>query len=277
MSVYFAQVGRYIKIGYSTNPERRVRNLFKSTTRYGAPQDAPTELADRHLIRAIDGDTGTEFQIHRALNDFRVFGEWFIDEPEVRDFIATAGDADDYEPVRRPAGIYDWQADPILGPTAEDEERLAHALDRIFAPTKLRGGVSPASPRPDFLRRLCPSLSGRRGNTKQTAKPRPHRQSRTGASHNSTRRVAAHMSTSTYAHLAPSSHITLDRGDRADANHVALSIHPSAYYPGTTVDLITSFDHGFANLADFWQAVADMAHTLAVRCDELARAEAGAA
>ena len=85
------------------------------------------------------------------------------------------------------------------------------------------------------------------------------------------------MTTTTYAHLAPTSHIELDRGDNPDANHVAMTIRPSAYYPGTTVSLLTAFHHGHANNADFWQAVADMAHTLSVCCDDKARAEAGAA
>ena len=105
MSVYFAQVGPYIKVGYSTNPEQRVRRLFSSAT-FG-PIGTPRDLASRRLIRAIDGDKQTERQIHDALSDFRVVTEWFLDEPEVRDFIATVELADDYEAVTRPAGPYD--------------------------------------------------------------------------------------------------------------------------------------------------------------------------
>ena len=130
MSVYFAQVGPHIKIGYSANPERRVRNLFKSTTRYGVPDGTPLDLASRHLIRYIDGEKDTERQIHMALDDFRIGTEWFVDEPEVREFIANVEPADEYEPVRRPGGPVPY------GRPMTDEERdlLAKALQNLFKP-----------------------------------------------------------------------------------------------------------------------------------------------
>lgn len=88
MSVYFARVGQYVKVGYSENPERRVRRLFASETRYGAPTDCPTGLAHRELLATLPGDTGPESVAHAALDDFRVVGEFFVDEPQVRDYLA---------------------------------------------------------------------------------------------------------------------------------------------------------------------------------------------
>ena len=142
MSVYFAQVGRYIKIGYSENPERRVRRLFASETRYGAPKDAPTSLAERTLLKVIDGGEGTERAVHLALDDFRVMGEWFIDEPEVRDFIATAeGGLRSYPRVVRPLGEFDRDADPVLGMSPEERAQLQAVMSNWFSGLNI--GTSP--------------------------------------------------------------------------------------------------------------------------------------
>lgn len=135
MSVYFAQVGRYIKVGYSENPERRVRNLFKSETRYGAPRDVTTD-SPRHLIAAVPGELADEFAAHRALDDFRVSGEWFLDEPEVRTYITGCVAADTVLAcyVSRPAGNFDWHDDPVLY-TDEDRAwdiRAAEAFSEVM-------------------------------------------------------------------------------------------------------------------------------------------------
>lgn len=132
MSVYFIRAGRYIKVGYSTNPERRFRRLFASGTRYTAPEDCPTALADRELLRHIDGDASTEARIHEALSDFAVGLEWFIDEPEVRAFIATAEDAAEYERVVRPGGEFSPPYDETRDLSPEAQDRLRRALDGMF-------------------------------------------------------------------------------------------------------------------------------------------------
>jgi hypothetical protein len=135
VSVYFAQVGRYVKVGYSANPERRVANLFKSATRYGIPRDLDIRLP-RHLLAAVPGHLNEERAAHAALDDFRVWGEWFLDEPEVRDYIRRCVGADDVatERVVRPAGQFDWNDDPALGHTDPAANRqVAEALSGIFA------------------------------------------------------------------------------------------------------------------------------------------------
>lgn len=110
MSVYFIKVGGYLKIGYSENPERRCKNLWKSTTRYSRPWDLSL-TESRELLLVIDGDKSTEYWVHAALNDFAAGGEFFIDEPEVQVFIewVAAGEFsdDEFGKVARPAGRFE--------------------------------------------------------------------------------------------------------------------------------------------------------------------------
>lgn len=126
MSVYFARVGQYIKVGHSANPERRVRRLFASETRYGAPDDCPTGLEHRELLATLPGHTTQEATAHAALDDFRVAGEFFVDEPEVRSYLARSVSAGHVlaERVMRPAG-------PVHESTAADGLDPA-VLSRIF-------------------------------------------------------------------------------------------------------------------------------------------------
>lgn len=129
MSVYFAKVGRYIKVGFSDNPERRVRNLWKSATRYGRPWDlSVTEVPE--LLLAVDGDLHAELWCHRALEDYAAGCEWFIDEPGVREFMKKAGDyiARDKTPfpkVERPDGEFiPVPAEQMLPERVEEIDRM---------------------------------------------------------------------------------------------------------------------------------------------------------
>ena len=115
MSVYFAQVGPVVKIGYSENPERRVANLFRGGTLYSAPAIALEHRAERHLVRAIEGCKDTEAAVHGALQDFSIGLEWFVAEQPVLDFAASAATADDYEPIRREGGPVQWPHDQMAG------------------------------------------------------------------------------------------------------------------------------------------------------------------
>lgn len=132
MSVYFIECGRYIKVGYSADPERRYRRLFASATRYGAPRDVPKDLASRRLLKVIDGDTTTEGLIHAALGDYCVTGEWYIDEPELRAFVDTVEPAKKYARLDRPAGNYRWVDDPVLAPSKADMAALDAAMSAAF-------------------------------------------------------------------------------------------------------------------------------------------------
>lgn len=126
MSVYFAKVGRYIKVGFSENPERRVRNLFKSSTRYDVPFDLDVRER-RELLLYIPGQLNRERACHEALEDFAAGCEWFIDEPPVREFMAKAA-VGVIERVSRPEGEFV----PVSGVTPEEERRCADIIDGLF-------------------------------------------------------------------------------------------------------------------------------------------------
>lgn len=105
MSVYFIKVGRYLKVGFSENPERRCKNLWRSSTRYSRPWDLALD-APRELLLTIDGDKTTEYHVHQSLDMFAARCEWFIDEPEVRDFMAHLARGGAMREVQRPAGQF---------------------------------------------------------------------------------------------------------------------------------------------------------------------------
>lgn len=119
MSVYFAAVGGYIKIGFSDNPERRVARLFRGSTLYNSPQGAYLARGTQKLIRTIEGDKSVERGIHIALEDFMVKREWAVDEAAVRSFIAAATDwTHTYAPVVRDGGSLDFDWSPNDGALA---------------------------------------------------------------------------------------------------------------------------------------------------------------
>lgn len=125
MSVYFAKVGRYIKVGFSENAERRVSRLWHSETRYTRPWDlSTTEVPE--LLLAIDGDKDQEAACHRALADYHSNAEWFVDEPGVREFMIRAA-AGDLSPAVRPTGPFT----PVPYERMSDEWR--DDIDRMMA------------------------------------------------------------------------------------------------------------------------------------------------
>lgn len=81
--IYFIQdTGSHaIKIGVSTDPERRLRSLQTATA---------SKLV---LLGVVPGDLSTEAELHRHFADYRLRGEWFRGAPPVletvRDMIAS--------------------------------------------------------------------------------------------------------------------------------------------------------------------------------------------
>ena len=92
MSVYFVRAGRYFKVGFSDDPERRFARLHRGNTRYTFPIDASLLACDRELYRVVDGEKYDEARIHLALDDYSVGLEWFTDAPQVRSFIDALPD-----------------------------------------------------------------------------------------------------------------------------------------------------------------------------------------
>ena len=78
MAVYFATVGRrVVKIGSSTDPAQRVRDL----------QVANSE--EVKLIGEIEGGREVERALHRTLVDERVRGEWYLQSETTMALIAA--------------------------------------------------------------------------------------------------------------------------------------------------------------------------------------------
>ncbi len=69
--VYFAKRGELIKIGVATDPEARMRELSAK------------------LIATLPGGRDLERELHARFIDYCVHGEWFLDVPPLRDFIAN--------------------------------------------------------------------------------------------------------------------------------------------------------------------------------------------
>jgi len=142
MSVYFIKVGRYIKVGYSENPERRCQNLWKSSTRYGRPWDLSLS-APRELLLVIPGSKQTEGACHRALADFAAGCEFFIDEPEVRAFMERATRGAYKRKVVRPAGPFEPVSHEDMLPERRDElDRWIHARRAVRGPSFDFGGAN---------------------------------------------------------------------------------------------------------------------------------------
>lgn len=81
MSVYFARVRGYIKIGYSAKPWARVTTLTSGTL------ERPDDIEygdDIHLLGFYPGGRREERAAHMALGQhWAGVGEWYWDDPEV--------------------------------------------------------------------------------------------------------------------------------------------------------------------------------------------------
>lgn len=134
MSVYFIRCGRYIKVGFSRNPERRCKNLWQGSTRGTRPWDLSIK-EERTLLLTIDGDKSVEWRCHTALSDYWANGEWFIDEPGIHDFMEQA--ARGRFPVAvRPGGRFEPVGHEHMIQERRDE------IDRAIARERLKRGAA---------------------------------------------------------------------------------------------------------------------------------------
>lgn len=83
-SIYFARVGRYVKIGCSTDVTARLRGLSAAALIH------PPDLEDIKptLIGAFPGGYELESDIHADLWEWQAAGEWFEATPFVLAHIA---------------------------------------------------------------------------------------------------------------------------------------------------------------------------------------------
>jgi hypothetical protein len=70
--IYFVQKDGRIKIGFSSDPYRRIK-------RFG-PQSV--------LLGLTEGDTSKERKFHRKFKRHKISGEWFEDHQQIREFAA---------------------------------------------------------------------------------------------------------------------------------------------------------------------------------------------
>lgn len=83
MSVYFARVHGYVKVGYSGDVLRRLETI----TARSSLKPADVGYGDFvDLLGVIPGDRARERGAHSALRDHHVVGEWFWFVPEVEDY-----------------------------------------------------------------------------------------------------------------------------------------------------------------------------------------------
>lgn len=134
MSVYFIRLGKYVKVGYSENPERRFRRLFSSSTSRAAPWDCPRSLYQRELLGYVPGETGEESRAHRMLAEFAVGCEFFLAEPASLDYIARCLSTGRVlrRAVSRPEGQAAWvgQVEPL---SPEDQAEADRRCADIFS------------------------------------------------------------------------------------------------------------------------------------------------
>lgn len=84
MSVYFARVKGYVKIGYSADPAHRMTSIASGSC--VKPDDVSTsDPVD--LLGWIPGDRATETAMHRKFGPLGVVGEWFWDDDSYEEFL----------------------------------------------------------------------------------------------------------------------------------------------------------------------------------------------
>lgn len=66
-----------IKIGWTSNPERRLHELRRD------------ERCAVNLLAAFAGDKPVELKLHKRFKAFRIDGEWFSSAPAIHDWLAT--------------------------------------------------------------------------------------------------------------------------------------------------------------------------------------------
>lgn len=84
MSVYFARVKGYVKIGYAAKPWERVGTITTGTC---IKPDDVEYGDDIDLLGWIPGDRKTEASIHAKFAHLHVTGEWFLDTDDYDDLI----------------------------------------------------------------------------------------------------------------------------------------------------------------------------------------------
>lgn len=75
--VYFIKMGDYVKIGYSYNPTKRIKDF-----------STPLPL---EIICVLDGGYTLEAELHKKFKKLRTNKEWFIYNETIKNFLSKNG------------------------------------------------------------------------------------------------------------------------------------------------------------------------------------------
>ena len=135
MSIYFAESGPYMKIGYSADPTSRMMTVTRNGRR---PHDLPFD-ADADLIGWIPGDRRAEARIHGRYASTRVEGEWFwSDRASVLELILADPRGVDFHSMSALAVLVmrkhpDWTREEVRAAGVPVEAVPEISLKRVFA------------------------------------------------------------------------------------------------------------------------------------------------
>lgn len=122
MSVYFARVRGYVKVGYSADPVKRIQTVARHRSALKPCDISPDDHVD--LLGFYRGSRLDERRAHVALEAHRAVGEWFWDDPEVEAF---ARSQPEYVDVTT-ASLYEVCGVLDRGLTVAQARSYAHAM-----------------------------------------------------------------------------------------------------------------------------------------------------
>ena len=83
--VYFFECGGFIKIGFSIDPEARLRQIQISGNGTTAPQNV--NMREAKMLTAAPGSRNDEMALHNRFAATRDEGEWFKKSDELLDYV----------------------------------------------------------------------------------------------------------------------------------------------------------------------------------------------
>jgi hypothetical protein len=125
--VYYIQCGQFVKIGYSINPEDRVKQI-----RRGGRAARPTVWADDPKLLGYEpGARDLEASRHAQFADLHDRGEWFTLTPALAEHIEGVRQAQAVLEVKLQQEWYDHRGQRV---TLDNEEQIRMSLERTSAP-----------------------------------------------------------------------------------------------------------------------------------------------
>ena len=80
--IYFVRQGRYVKIGFTDNPKKRISTIQVSV---------PTKI---EMMLLIEGGRKLEKELHDRFHKQRTNGEWFLIDEDIDNYLAEMEDFD---------------------------------------------------------------------------------------------------------------------------------------------------------------------------------------